>query len=222
RVDEYERVMRWRAAHTEGGAYAASRALGLPRGRIRPWFEGAKPHAKRAIETAGRHGWLDTEPGDTTFEGLVVLHAWLLAGGSIAAETFAPSCAIGADDPEDLVRTAFDTVGVPSRVVNGGSRDRTVERRPSGPGGSHLGRFLPGCSTHRWARSSTCRRRRFGGSNPPPERRGCGGHKRTSPSVERRWTPNGTGMRYISANEDTPSIGRPYSSCSGASSITQN
>ena len=144
RVDEYERVMRWRAAHTEGGAYAASRALGLPRGRIRPWFDGAKPHAQRAIETAARHGWLDAEPGSRAFEGLVVLHAWLLASGSIASETFVPSCVIGTDDPEGLLRAAFDAVGVPSRIVSGESDGRTAERRPSGSGGSHLGRFLAG------------------------------------------------------------------------------
>ena len=144
RVQEYEEAMRWRAAHPQQGSYAASRALELPRGRLRGWFDGAKPDAVRAIETGESHGWVDAVPGEPTFEGLSILHAWILAGGSISSDTFVPSFAIGPSDPVELVRAALSAVGIPSQSVDRTSEKRAREIRPKGRGGSHLGRFLHG------------------------------------------------------------------------------
>lgn len=144
RVREYETAMQWHTAHPQQGSYAAGRALELPRGRLRGWFDGGKPDAVRAIDTAESHGWLDAAPGEPVFEGLSVLHAWILAGGSISSDTFVPSFAVGPSDPAELAREALTVVGISSRSVNGTSTKRAREIRPSGQGGSHLGRFLYG------------------------------------------------------------------------------
>ena len=144
RVQEYEAAMRWHAAHPQQRSHAASRTLELPRGRLRGWFDGGKPDAVRAIETAESHGWLDAVPGDPVFEGLSVLHAWVLAGGSTSTDAFVPSFAVGPSDPAPLAREALTTVGIPSQSVNGTSTKRAREIRPKGRGGSHLGRFLYG------------------------------------------------------------------------------
>jgi hypothetical protein len=144
RVQEYETAMGWHATNPQQGSYAASRALELPRGRLRGWFDGGKPDAVRAIETAESHGWLDAVPGEPVFEGLSVLHAWVLAGGSISRDAFVPSFAVGPSDPVALAREALAAVGIPSQSVNGSSTKRAREIRPKGRGGSHLGRFLYG------------------------------------------------------------------------------
>jgi hypothetical protein len=144
RVQEYEKAMRWHTAHPKRGSQAASTALELPRGRLRRWFDGGKPDAGHAIDTAESHGWIDSTPGEPTFEGLSVLHAWVLAGGAISKETYTPSLAIGASDPADLAHEAFRAVGISSQSVNDASTDRTQELRPKGPGQTHLGRFLYG------------------------------------------------------------------------------
>ncbi len=130
--------------YPQRGSQAASTALELPRGRLRTWFNGGKPDAVYAIDTAESHGWIDSTPGEPTFEGLSILHAWVLAGGSISKETYTPSLAIGASDPADLAREAFRAVGIPSQSVNDASQDRAQELRPKGPGQTHLGRFLYG------------------------------------------------------------------------------
>jgi hypothetical protein len=144
RVQEYEKAMQWHTAHPKRGSHAASTALELPRGRLRTWFDGGKPDAQHAIDTAESHGWVDSPPGDQAFEGLSVLHAWILAGGSISKGVYTPSLAIGASDPADLARKAFRAVGIPSQSVNDASTNRAQELRPRGEGRSHLGRFLHG------------------------------------------------------------------------------
>lgn len=144
RVEEYQRAIEWRGAHPERGSGAASSALDLPRGRIRPWFDGAKPDPVHAVDTAEQNGWLDAQPGDRVFEGLVVLHAWVFGGGSITTESFAPFCAIGPDEPLHVARAAFDAVGVDCEVFHADDPDRATELRAAGPGQGHLGRFLHG------------------------------------------------------------------------------
>lgn len=144
RVQQYKKAIRWRTKHPKQGSYAASTALGLPRGRLRTWFDGGKPDPFYAIDTADSRGWIDTVPGERTFEGLSVIHAWVLAGGSIATSSFVPSLAIGTKDPVELAHEAFDAVGVTHQSVNESTSKRAHEIRPKGQGGSHLGRFLHG------------------------------------------------------------------------------
>lgn len=143
-IREYEEAMRWHTAHPKQGSHAASTALELPRSRLRVWFDGGKPDAAHAIDTAESHGWLKAAPGDPVFEGLAVLHAWILAGGCLSKETFALSLAVGPSDPAELACEAFRAVGIPSQSVNEASTDRAQEIRPKGPGRTHLGRFLSG------------------------------------------------------------------------------
>ena len=144
RVQEYEKAMRWHNAYPKRGSQAASTALELPRGRLRTWVSGGKPDAVHAIDTAESYGWIGSTPGDPIFEALSVLHAWVLAGGSISKEVYTPSLAIGASDPTDLAREAFRDVGIPPQSVNDASTNRAQELRPKGSGQTHLGRFLHG------------------------------------------------------------------------------
>lgn len=75
RLTEYQRVLEWRGTHPQKGSQAAASALDLPRGRIRPWFDGAKPDPVHAVDTAEANGWLDAQPSDRVFEALSVLSA---------------------------------------------------------------------------------------------------------------------------------------------------
>lgn len=144
RVEEYQRVLEWQGKHPNRGSSAASSALDLPRSRIRPWFNGSKPDPVHAVDTAEQHGWLDAQPGEYVFEALSVLHAWVYAGGSIARETWVPFFAVGDTDPEDLAVQALHVVGLKDTIRRANDSGRATEVRPSGPGGSHLGRYLHG------------------------------------------------------------------------------
>lgn len=141
RVTEFQRVQRWRGRHPELKSHPASRALDLPRSRIRPWFNGAKPDPVHAVETADINGWLDAEPGDPVFEALSVLHAWVLAGGSILAENYVPRFAVDDSDPEALLRSALDVVGAGATVARSAEPSRATELRPASDAPT-LGRFL--------------------------------------------------------------------------------
>lgn len=141
RVEEYQRVQRWRAKHPDRASGAASTALELPRGRIRPWFGGAKPDPVHAVETAEMNGWLDATPRERCFEALSVLSAWIFAGGAIARSSWAPSFTVAAGDPDDLAAEALHAVGVPSTIVRPDAPGRAPERRVT-EDSSALGRYL--------------------------------------------------------------------------------
>jgi hypothetical protein len=145
RVEEFQRVQQWRSKYPDKGSSAASSALDLPRGRIRPWFNGSKPDPARAVEVADVNGWLDAQPGSQVFEALSVLHAWILAGGSILAKTYVPRLAVDTDDPRKLAAVALDVVGVDVTVSREREHDsepsRSAELRPMDHA-STLGRFL--------------------------------------------------------------------------------
>lgn len=144
RVEEYQRVLEWRGDHPNRGSSAAASALDLPRGRIRPWFDGAKPDPVHAVDTAEQHDWLDAQPGDRVFEALSILHAWIYAGGSIDRTNFVPMFAVGPDDPQDLAVEAFRAAGIEAAVARADEPGRPTEVRPAGAGGTHLGRYLHG------------------------------------------------------------------------------
>jgi hypothetical protein len=144
RVKEYQRVLEWRGEHPNRGSSAAASALDLPRGRIRPWFDGAKPDPVHAVDTAEQHGWLDARPGERTFEALSTLHAWIYAGGSIAQQTYVPIFAVGDEDPRDLAVAALRAVGLDATVERTEDPSRATEVRPAGDGQTQLGRFLHG------------------------------------------------------------------------------
>jgi hypothetical protein len=141
RVDEYQRVTEYAAAHPNAGSSAVASALELPRGRVRPWLDGAKPDPAHAVATAERHGWLDAEPGGRVFEALSLLTAWLYAGGSIDADRYVPHLSVSDGDPQAVGHELFTAIGIDSELL---ARDgpQGAEIRPTGAGMSHLGRFL--------------------------------------------------------------------------------
>ena len=144
RLIEYQRALEWHGTHPNKGSSAAASALDLPRSRLRPWFDGSKPDPVHAVDTAEKHGWLDTQPGERIFEALSVLHAWIYAGGSIEQTNYVPTFAVGPDDPQDLAVEALQAVGLQASVGREDESRRATEVRPAGPGGTHLGRFLHG------------------------------------------------------------------------------
>ena len=141
RVQQYQRVLEYRGDHPEAGSQAVATALDLPRSRIRPWFSGAKPDPVHAIQTAEANDWLDTRPGERTFEALSVLTAWLFAGGSLGAAQFVPLFAVGDDDPRGLGESALQAVGTGAQCHRADSDARATELQPAKTA-SHLGRFL--------------------------------------------------------------------------------
>lgn len=141
RVQQYQRVLEYRGKHPDAGSQAVATALELPRSRIRPWFDGAKPDPVRAVHTAEANDWLDTRPGERTFEALSVLTAWLFAGGSLKTDWFIPLFAVGADDPQDVAENALQAAGLPVQYNRADSDKRATELRPA-EHASHLGRFL--------------------------------------------------------------------------------
>jgi hypothetical protein len=141
RVQEYQRVTEYAAAHPEAGSTAVASALELPRSRIHPWLDGSKPDPAHAVATAERHGWLDAQPGSRTFEALSLLTAWLYAGGSIDTTHFVPHLSVSDDDPRALGHELFTAVGLDSTVVEPRG-NKGAEIRPTSDGITHLGRYL--------------------------------------------------------------------------------
>lgn len=138
-VEDYRRVMRYKSKHPNKGSQAIATALELPRGRIRPWLDGAKPDAVRAIDTARDYGWLECAYDDPEFAALNRLVANIFSGGSIAAATYKPGFALadGADSP---AVDALEAAGVDYQLVT--DRDgRADEARPTDDG-SVLGRVI--------------------------------------------------------------------------------
>lgn len=143
RVQEYQCVLEYRGEHPNEGSAAIAAALELPRGRIRPWFDGAKPDPVHAIDVAETHGWFDAAPGDPTFGALTVLHAWIFAGGSIRRDGFVPTFVVSDGDPGRVCESAIRQAGLDVREARPEEQGRARELVP-GEGGTALGRFLHG------------------------------------------------------------------------------
>jgi hypothetical protein len=133
--------MDYSQAHPNAGSQAVATALELPRSRLRPWLDGAKPDPVHAVDTADTNDWLDTQPDDPTFESLAVLTAWLFAGGSLGSDNYTPLFAIGDEDPQEVAERALDTVGATGYFERTDVSTRATELRVTHPP-SHLGRFL--------------------------------------------------------------------------------
>lgn len=140
-VEDYLRVAEYATTHPEQGSTAVANALDLPRGRIRPWLDGAKPDAVRAIEVADARGWLTPETGSPVFRGLNALVAWIFSGGSISRETYAPYFVADSRRDRELLRWAASIVGVELDITRPGGGRRAQEHRPK-EHASVLGRVL--------------------------------------------------------------------------------
>lgn len=141
RVGEFQRVLEYRGEHPNKGSSAVASALDLPRSRIRPWFDGSKPDPVHAIDAAEARGWLDAGYGEPVFAGLDILHAWILAGGSIDVKHYVPSFVESKGDLGGLCRRALAAVGVDVRDAHSEVSHRATEIRPR-EAGTALGRFL--------------------------------------------------------------------------------
>jgi hypothetical protein len=144
RIAEYRRVQDYAADNPSAGSAAVASALGLPRSRIRLWVDGeGMPDPVRAVRTASDLGWFAARPGSARFEALLRCHAWLFAGGSIAASTYRPAFSIDADAPEAVLRESLQTLGLAYRYRGEDDEHRCPELVPA-KNGALLGRFLVG------------------------------------------------------------------------------
>lgn len=139
-VQDYHAVLDHRDRNPQVGPSKIANALDLPRSRVRPWLNGSTPDPVRAIQAARERGWLDMEFNDRTFQGLNVLVAWILSGGSLNSN-FVPQLAVSDEQDERRVDAAFDAVGVEYDFLRGGDSQRATEYRPIEEA-SLLGRIL--------------------------------------------------------------------------------
>lgn len=142
RVQDYRRVTAYQDANPDDGPTAAADALGLDRDYLHGWwYTDSRPTALTGLETADEHGWLDCQPGDRVFEALSVLHAWVLAGGSVST-AWQPHWVL-TDRPRDLLEVAVDAVDVGGNIVHEDDDTGPVGLVPA-QDAFVLGRFLVG------------------------------------------------------------------------------
>lgn len=139
-ADPWEIVQQYREAmrlNPVKGSTAIAREVDAPRSRVRPWLEGSKPDAARAIGASAEHGWLAGEWTPTT-KALTRLIAGVYACGSISKNVWRPTWTPDTDVVRQQIRIGLDTVGVDVRIED---TDRTVEIWAT-EHGSVLGRAL--------------------------------------------------------------------------------
>jgi hypothetical protein len=111
-VEDYQRVQSYAARHPDAGSSAVGRALNLPRGRVRPWLDGAMPDAMRALDTCWTRGWFPDDWDDPRATAWVVIMAAAWAGGSVSTDTFAPRWVVDDSDERAILRGAADPLGI--------------------------------------------------------------------------------------------------------------
>lgn len=129
-VEDYRRVQQWASRNPSSGSSAAASALDLPRGRIRPWMENAKPDAVHAIETARELGWFDATLTNERGHAFALLSAGVLSGGSISAESYEVRFAVDDDSVTDTLECALDMLDCGSTFVNVDAAHRATELTP--------------------------------------------------------------------------------------------
>jgi len=141
KVIDYRRVRAYVAEHPNRGRTRVGNALDLPSGRVRGWLDGGMPDSVRGIRIASGHGWLDPDPVGETAAALVELLAHVLAGGSVATESYIPAVTPGKRVSAAEVRDNFERVGVETRTRNADTPNRATEIVPTCDG-TVLGRCL--------------------------------------------------------------------------------
>lgn len=100
-VADYQRVLEYRGQNPSASASQVAAALSLPRGRVRPWLDGAIPHPVRGIQTAETRGWLPLTESATAFEPINKLVAWICSRGTVKPDTYSPFVRIKSDADRD-------------------------------------------------------------------------------------------------------------------------
>lgn len=140
RVQQYREVMDHAARNPDSGSSVVANAVEQPRGRVRPWLDGARPDVVRGLDTATEHGWLDPDPQGPMARGLVELTAHVMAGGSINAR-YVPQVSVGRRVDAAEIEQVYRTLGVRSKQRHAESEGRATEMVPRAAG-SVLGRCL--------------------------------------------------------------------------------
>lgn len=120
-VTDYWRVMETASTHPELGSGAIATRLDLPRSRIRPWLDGARPDPVDAILTAHERGWFIDDFSLPATEGtaLATFVTWVFTGGSISLE-YRPQFVLRASDrteSHDRLTDAAEFLGVELREI---------------------------------------------------------------------------------------------------------
>jgi hypothetical protein len=137
-IEDFERLQQQAAKHPNKGSAAMASVVELPRGRIRPWMDGARPDCYRGLQTALSNGWL-LEEWTRRGKALNCLAAWLLSSGGIDRRSVATWIADTENERKALERYA-NAAGI-RLVPTRDDDDRPDEYRPA-EDASVLGRVL--------------------------------------------------------------------------------
>lgn len=140
-VQDYQRVLEYTGGKPNKGSTAVSSALNLPRSRVRPWMEGSRPDAVRAIMVAEDKGWVNFHRNREIFRGLNVLVAWIFSGGSIIQDNYSPLFVVDNPNQRDLLDITGGILGVEFEFTREGEGMRSDEMSPN-KHGTVLGRVL--------------------------------------------------------------------------------
>jgi hypothetical protein len=138
-VEDFERVQQAAAKHPNKRSAALSSVVGLPRGRIRPWLDGARPDCYRGLQTALKRGWILDE-WDLRGRAINYLAAWLLSSGGIDSEWWVPQWVADTDRERETLERYAEAAGIRLVRTREGD-DRPDEYRPDADA-SVLGRVL--------------------------------------------------------------------------------
>lgn len=132
-VQQYHRVLDYKAGHPQLGSSAISSRLDLPRGRVRSRIEGDSPSVPdclRGLQTAEKKGWINMNPETDTFRGFNILMASVFSGGTISNDLWEPRFAVDDAEAVDRVATALRWVDVEYEVIRSTEQSRATEIRP--------------------------------------------------------------------------------------------
>lgn len=140
-VRDYQRVQRYAAANPNQGSYTVSKAVGLPRGRIRAWVDDdGMPDCYRGLQTALSQGWIIERWDNETGYALNCLAAWIISSGSIN-KNWVPTFVADDDRAATALRRYASSANARLQKLRARDEHRATEWRPRN-NASVLGRVL--------------------------------------------------------------------------------
>lgn len=141
-VQDYERVIAYKAKYPNKGSQAVSSALNLPRGRIRPWIDkGAQPDCYRGLQAALDNNWIIDDWGQDKARALNCLASWLLSSGSIDDRWVSKFVTDNDQHEIDTLRRYARAADVELELTRPDDESRPMEWQPTA-NASVLGRVL--------------------------------------------------------------------------------